>query len=172
MLRQPATSSDGWIPTVPDLPPEVVAAVDANVLGWLATADEHGLPNVSPKEVFAHLGGDRVVIAHIASPRSARNVGVNPQGCFSVVDVFRQRGFKLSGPLHLHAPGDERFDEVAAPLRTMVGDRFTLRGVFELTVTAVAPILAPSYVFHADEVTEESMIRSAMETYGVRPASS
>lgn len=155
---------------MPELDPEVVAALDGGVLGWLATADEHGLPNVSPKEVFAHLGGDRVAIAHIASPRSARNAVANPQGCFSVVDVFRQRGFKLTGPLHLHAPGDERFDEVAAPLRAMVGDRFTLRGAFELTVTAVAPILAPSYVFHADDVTEESMVAGAMAAYGVRPA--
>ncbi|HAS11710.1 MAG TPA: flavin-nucleotide-binding protein [Acidimicrobiaceae bacterium] len=156
---------------MPELDEEVVAALDAAVLGWLATADEHGMPNVSPKEVFAHLGGDRVVIAHIASPRSARNARANPQGCFSVVDVFRQRGFKLTGALHLHGPDDEHFDEVSAPLRSVVGDRFTLRGVFELTVAAVAPIVAPSYVFHADEVTEDSMVRGAMAAYGVRPAS-
>jgi len=149
--------------------PEVVAALDAAVLGWLATADEHGMPNASPKEVFAHLGGDRVVIAHIASPRSARNARANPQGCFSVVDVFRQRGFKLTGALHLHAPDDDRFEEVAAPLRPMVGGRFALRGVFELTVDAVAPIVAPSYTFHADEVSEDSMVASAMAAYGVRP---
>ncbi|HSP04593.1 MAG TPA: pyridoxamine 5'-phosphate oxidase family protein [Acidimicrobiales bacterium] len=156
---------------MPELDEQVVAALDAAVLGWLATADEHGMPNVSPKEVFAHLGGDRVVIAHIASPRSARNAKANPQGCFSVVDVFRQRGFKLTGALHLHAPDDERFDAVAGPLRVMVGDRFALRGVFELTVEAVAPIVAPSYTFHADEVSEESMVAGAMKAYGVRPAS-
>lgn len=152
------------------LQPDVIAALDGAVLGWLATADEHGLPNVSPKEVFAHLGGERVVIAHIASPRSARNARANPQGCFSVVDVFRQRGFKLTGALHLHAPDDDRFEAVAAPLRSVIRDRFALRGVFELVVDAVAPILAPSYVFHADEVTEGSMVRDAMRTYGVRPA--
>ncbi len=149
--------------------PEVVAVLDAAVLGWLATADGDGLPNVSPKEVFAHLDGDVVVIAHIASPRSARNARANPQGCFSVVDVFRQRGFKLTGALHLHGPDDPRFEELVAPLRPAVGDRFVLRGVFELQIAAVAPIVAPSYTFHADEVTEESMVRGAMRSYGVRP---
>lgn len=171
MPRRLTTWSGGWERTVPELDEEVVAALDAAVLGWLATADEHGMPNVSPKEVFAHLGGDRVVIAHIASPSSARNARANPQGCFSVVDVFRQRGFKLTGPLHLHDPGAARFDEVAAPLRPIVRDRFALRAVFELRVAAVAPIVAPSYTFHAEEVTEESMVAEAMAAYGVRPAS-
>ena len=155
---------------MPLLTAEVRASLDVAVLGWLATASPDGMPNVSPKEVFAATDEDVVVIAHIASPVSARNAAANPLGCFTVVDVLRQRGHKLSGALRLHHPDHERFDDLAAPLRPMVGDRFRLRGVFELRVEAVAPVLAPSYVFHADEVTEASMVAAAMRAYGVGPA--
>jgi len=149
---------------------EVHASLDPAVLGWLATASADGEPNVSPKEVFAHLRDDVVAIAHLASPVSARNALANPRGCFSVVDVLRQRGHKLVGELRLHRPGDPSFDDVAAPLRPLVGDRFRLRGAFELRVTAVSAIVAPSYAFHGDEVTEASMVADAMRAYGVRPA--
>lgn len=152
------------------LTPEVYRSLDAAVLGWLATASPDGEPNVSPKEVFAYWRDDVVLIAHIASPVSARNALTNPRGCFTVVDVFRQRGHKLTGDLRLHRPGDPSFDEVAAPLLTAIGDRFVLRGAFELSVTAVAPVVAPSYVFHEGEVTEASMVADAMRAYGVRPA--
>ncbi|MDY7104791.1 MAG: pyridoxamine 5'-phosphate oxidase family protein [Actinomycetota bacterium] len=148
---------------------EVAAAIDAAVLAWLATADADGAPNVSPKEVFAALDRDRVVIAHIASPRSVRNARANARGCLALVDVFRQRGCKLTGGLRVVDVGDEGFDELAAPLRALAGDAFTVRAVFELTVESVAPIVAPSYVFRADEVTEASMVADAMRTYGVRP---
>lgn len=144
-------------------------AIERAVLGWLATVDADGMPNVSPKEVFAHLEGDRVVVAHIASPVSVGNLRTNARACLSFVDVFTQRGWKLKGFVRLVEPHDPEFPEVSAPLRQMTGESFRIRAVIELRVISAAPIVAPSYVFHADTVTESSMIESAMLTYGVRP---
>jgi len=45
-----------------------------SVLCWLATVDAHGQPNVSPKEVFAAFDEKHLVIAHIASPLSVKNI--------------------------------------------------------------------------------------------------
>ena len=53
----------------------VRAAVESAVLCWLATVDAEGRPSVSPKEIFS-LAGDDIVIAHIASPRSVRNLSL------------------------------------------------------------------------------------------------
>ena len=54
-----------------------------SVLCWLATVDADGTPNVSPKEIFASHGDDRIVIADIASPVSVKNlrakIGDNPR---------------------------------------------------------------------------------------------
>ncbi len=68
--------------------PLTVALRDAarrSVLCWLATVDADGQPNVSPKEVWAIADDQHVVIAHIASPVSARNIAQQPQVC--LIDI-------------------------------------------------------------------------------------
>jgi uncharacterized protein len=75
-------------------------AAQRSVLCWLATVDADGQPNVSPKEVWAIADDQHVVVAHIASPVSARNIAQQPQVCLSFVDVFVQKGFKLKGMAH------------------------------------------------------------------------
>lgn len=60
------------------------------VLCWWATADEQGQPNVSPKEVFAVVDDQHLLIANIASPVSVRNIQHNPKVCVSIIDIFVQ----------------------------------------------------------------------------------
>lgn len=143
-------------------------AAENAVLCWLATADETGAPNVSPKEVFATLGDDRIVIANIASDRSAANVAVNPRVCISFVDLFRQRGFKLEGRAALMGAGDAGYDAALAPLEEATGGLFPIRDVFVVTVEKVSPIMAPSYALHPEQSETEKM-ESAYAAYGVRP---
>ena len=70
--------------------------VSKSVLCWLATVDSSGLPNVSPKEVFDLVEG-RIVIANIASPRSSANIRANASACISLLDIFEQKGVRVSG---------------------------------------------------------------------------
>jgi len=49
------------------------------VLGWLATVNANGEPNVSPKEIWKFDGVDRLLIANIASPTSASNNPLEPK---------------------------------------------------------------------------------------------
>ena len=63
-------------------------AARRSVLCWLATVDAEGQPNVSPKEVWTIADDQHVVVAHIASSSSARNVAQHLQACLSFVDVF------------------------------------------------------------------------------------
>jgi len=60
-------------------------AARSSVLCWLATVDAEGQPNVSPKEVWTIADVQHVVVAHIASPISARNIAQHPQVCLSFV---------------------------------------------------------------------------------------
>ena len=101
----------------------VRAAVQSAVLCWLATADADGRPSVSPKEIFAVVGDD-IVIAHIASPRSVRNIAGNPQVCLSVLDVFEQRGYRIAGRASVVTPDHDAFPTVVAPLRELSGAAF------------------------------------------------
>lgn len=147
---------------------DVRAMVERCVLCWLATADELSQPNVSPKEVFAVVDGEHIVVANIASPGSAKNIRVNGKVCLSFIDVFVQKGFKVIGVATDVKPSDAGYSHWVEPLRTMVGNRFTIHSVFVVRATAVEPIMAPSYRLYPLETTESSQVQSALRAYGVR----
>ena len=139
-----------------------------SVLCWLATVDADGQPNVSPKEVWTIADDEHVVVAHIASPTSARNIAQHSQVCLSFVDVFVQKGFKLVGRAREVRAADPEFSAWAAPLLAMVGQRFTIHSVLVIQVQSVADIVAPSYRFYPDDTTEASQVASAMRAYKVQ----
>lgn len=143
--------------------------IHRTVLCWLATVDVHGQPNVSPKEVFAAFDERHLVIAHIASPISVRNIQQNSKVCVSLIDIFVQKGCKLIGTAQYVNACDEAFHDYAKPLIGMAGDKFNIQGVMVVEVMQSHPILAPSYLFYPDSTTESGQIKSAMKAYGVRP---
>lgn len=150
---------------------DVADAARRSVLCWLATVDEQGQPNVSPKEIFALSGAHNLVIANVASPTSVRNIQRNPRVCVSFVDVFVQKGFKVSGLARNLGRADPDYGKWVELLLPLAGTRFRIGSVIVVDVTAVEAIVAPSYRFYPDETTEQSQVDAAMKTYGVRPVS-
>lgn len=147
----------------------VLNAMHTSVLCWLATCDAHGQPNVSPKEVFAAIDPQHLVIAHIASPRSVRNIADKPRVCVSFIDVFTQKGFKVLGEACVILPADGRFAQLEPLLLAKTQGRFPIRAAIRVRVDAVEPILAPSYRLYPG-TTEAAQVASAMRTYGVTSA--
>ncbi len=139
-----------------------------SVLCWLATVDEDGQPNVSPKEIFIDHGDDAILIADIASPVSVRNIAGRSLVCVSFVDVFRQRGFKIAGRARLIAPEHPDFADFGLPLQQAAGPDFQVRQAIHVTVTRISRIWAPSYALFPDRTVEEQQARG-YTTYGVRP---
>ena len=137
------------------------------VLCWLATADAEGQPNVSPKEVFAVVDERHLVIAHIASPISVRNIQQNPKVCVSLIDIFVQKGWKLMGHAQYVNAREEAFHAHAKPLLAMAGDQFKIQGVMVVEVVQAHPIVAPSYRFYPNSTTESGQMQAAMKVYGV-----
>ena len=137
------------------------------VLCWLATVDAQGQPHVSPNEVFAVFDEQHVVIAHIASPTSVRNIQQNPKVCVSLIDIFVQKGWKLLGHAQYVHSSDAVFHAYAKPLLPMAGDQFKIQGVVLVAVEQAHPIIAPSYRFYPDTTTVQAQIEAAMKIYGV-----
>ena len=141
----------------------------ASVLCWLATANEQGVPNVSPKEVWAVFDAQHLVIAHIASPVSVSNIERNPQACVSFVDIWVQKGFKVTGAARIVPRSVPQFAHWSAPLTQQVGDRFPLHAVIVVQATTVQPIVAPSYALYPAQTSEASQREAAWRRYGVSP---
>lgn len=150
------------------LTPEIVESSKRAVLCWLATVDDAGVPNVSPKEIFATVEG-HVVVANIASPGTVRNLAANRAVCLSFVDIFVQKGFKLKGVARTIRPDEPTFGRWVAPLEAMTGGRFPIHAVILVQVTSAEPLLAPSYRLYPNETTEAGQVEAAMRTYGVQP---
>lgn len=148
---------------------QILSLTESCVLCWLATADTDGIPNVSPKEMFLLYGGDRLLIANIASPVSARNIRHNPGVCVSMVDVFSQKGYKFTGTARMIGTKDPEFPSYHGLLTHKFGTRFTILAVIEVTVREIDPIIAPSYRYFPESTTEQGQADQAMERYGVRP---
>lgn len=105
-----------------------------SVLCWLATVDDRGTPSVTPKEIFASYGDDRIVIADIASSGSVRNLRGHSRVCVSFVDVFRQCGFKITGGAEVIQRHDPRFDEFGAELLQIAGIDYPIRNIICIEV--------------------------------------
>lgn len=147
---------------------EIKQYIDKSVLCWLATSDSDNEPNVTPKEVFTYRGENTLLIAHIASPNSVKNIKQNPKVCVSFIDVFVQKGFKIKGIAQLIKSQDNEFHDKVRPLTDMVSDKIPIKSVIEIDIKKVEPILAPSYFLFPD-TTEKSQIENAMATYKVKP---
>jgi predicted pyridoxine 5'-phosphate oxidase superfamily flavin-nucleotide-binding protein len=149
---------------------EVFHSAACSVLCWLATVNADGQPNVSPKEIFTVFDTEHLVIANIASPTSVRNIEANPLVCVSFIDVFVQKGFKVTGSARNVRRQDADFARWSAPLEAKAGPRFSIHSVLVVRAKAIEPILAPSYRIYSAETTEQSQVASAMLAYGVQPA--
>ncbi|MCS3430191.1 pyridoxamine 5'-phosphate oxidase family protein [Klebsiella sp. BIGb0407] len=147
---------------------DVKSCVDKSVLCWLATANKEGKPNVSPKEIFSLYDDEHIVIADIASPVSVRNIKNNPAVCFSLVDIFSQSGFKITGTARLYTPDDENYLRLKSSLSHRLTAEYVVRNIILLTVEKVSKILAPSYHLHPERTEEEHRERT-YKTYRVRP---
>lgn len=144
---------------------EVKHYLQQSVLGWLATVDAKGMPNVSPKEIFAAWDDRTLLIAHIASPVSVQNIRHQSNVCFSLVDIWVQKGYKLKGQATLLEAGEE-FERKKQFLQQAFTDRFPIAAIIEMHIESVAPIQAPSYLFFPD-TTEAAQVASARKRYGV-----
>ncbi|MFL0800999.1 MAG: pyridoxamine 5'-phosphate oxidase family protein [Agarilytica sp.] len=145
---------------------EIKNAIQESVLCWLATTDENGCPNVSPKEMFLAHEDTKLLIANIASPESVSNIRVNPNVCVSMIHVFKQKGFKLKGRARIVERNDTGYQLLEDKLYTLGGKDFEIKSIFEITLTEAKPIIAPSYWLFPN-TTESSQIEQSMKTYGV-----
>ena len=140
--------------------------VSRSVLCWLATVDEEGAPNLSPKEVFGLVDG-RLVIANIASPRSSGNLRSNPHVCVSLLDIFEQKGVRVAGLGAVRSADDVEFASARALLSAQTDGRFPFSEIFVIEVGDVQPYSAPGWHLYP-EVDPAERRAEALRSYGVQ----
>ena len=140
--------------------------VSKSVLCWLATVDSSGAPNVSPKEVFDLVDGS-IVIANIASPRSSANIRANASACVSLLDIFEQKGVRVSGRAKVVATTSDEAEAMRIKLESKTQGLFPFSEIFVVEVDDVQPYMAPSWHLFPD--MDPDVRRSGtLRAYGVQ----
>ena len=151
---------------------EITADMEAIVrqanLSFVATVNEDGTPNLSPKASLTVMDGV-LYFADIASPRTIRNLKRNPAVEINVVDIFLRRGYRFNGRASILTPDDAAHVAIADRVRAANGPEYPVDHVVRIDVASIAPLLSPAHVF-ADPPRRQDEIRATYHRkYGVRP---
>ena len=141
-------------------------SIEQSVLCWLATADDTGQPNVSPKEVFAAFDDQFIIVANIASPNTEKNIRQNPRVCISFIDVFVQKGYQVKGEATIVKPPSPEYPAMETILLRITEGKFPFHSITKITIESTKPILAPRYWLYP-ETTEEEQVERAKRSFGV-----
>jgi uncharacterized protein len=121
-------------------------------LGFVATVNPDGTPNLSPKGTIAVWDDDHLVFADLRSPGTVANLGSNPSVEVNVVDQLTRKGYRLKGSAVVHTEGGEfergvQFYEE----RGLDAARERVRSIVVIAVERALAVTSPAYDMGATE---------------------
>jgi hypothetical protein len=118
--------------------------IDEQRLGFVATVNADGTPNLSPKATFVVLDDDTIAFAEIRSPNTCRNVEAGSPLDINFVDPFVRTGYRFKGRAEIVREGAGGYDALFA--------RFTgssvaplIQAFVRIKVEHAAPLVSPAY---------------------------
>lgn len=79
-------------------------------LTFVATVNEDGSPNLSPKGSLRADDDDHLVFMNIASPGTVANLRRDPRIEVNVIDFISRRGYRFTGTAEICPPGDPVYE--------------------------------------------------------------
>src|SRR3954453_23123589 len=106
-----------------EITPDMEAIIKQAILSFVATINEDGTPNLSPKASLTVTNGV-LYFADIASPQTILNVRRNPAVEINVVDIFQRRGYRFKGRAVILPPSDDEYLMIADWVRATNGPEY------------------------------------------------
>ena len=138
--------------------------VQAN-LSFVATVNEDGSPNLSPKSTLRVYDDSHLIFANLCSPGTIANLKRDPRIEINCIDIFSRRGYRYTGTAAVHSPGDKLYEEFDATMKQELGPATKVHDAVLVTLADVNPILSPAYA--SEGVTEEGLRKTYLKKYGV-----
>jgi nitroimidazol reductase NimA-like FMN-containing flavoprotein (pyridoxamine 5'-phosphate oxidase superfamily) len=147
---------------------DMKAIIKQAMLSFVATVNEDGTPNLSPKASLTVTNGV-LYFADIASPRTILNLTRNPAVEINVVDIFQRRGYRFTGRASVLPPDDDEASVIAKWVRATNGPEYPVDHVVKIETTSVAPLLSPAHVFARPYRSQDEIRSTYYQKYGVKP---
>ncbi len=143
---------------------EMKRVVGEQRLGYIATVNADGTPNLSPRGTLAIWDDDTLIFADIRSPGTTRNLRRNPAVAINVVDPLLRKGYRFAGQATVHDEGD--MWQRALEVDQGRGVANPIRAVVLVHLTEARPLISPAY----DLGASEAEIRARWERYAAELA--
>ncbi len=144
------------------LSPQMKQVIAEQKLGFVASVDADGGPNVSPKGTFLVLDDEHIMFGEIRSPGTLRNIAERPKVDINFVDPIIRKGLRIKGTARFVASGSEEFVALEPRFREVWGELCdSLGGIVVVKVEKALPLSSPAY----DMGTTEEELKAQYITY-------
>jgi predicted pyridoxine 5'-phosphate oxidase superfamily flavin-nucleotide-binding protein len=128
------------------LTPDMQRVIDEQRLGFYATVNEDGSPNLSPKGSTYVLDDNHLVFADIRSPGTVANIRRGSLVEVNIVDPLLRKGYRFKGPGEIHEPGSDVY-AVATEQMRQAGSQLVDRAkaIVVIEVREARPLTSPVY---------------------------
>jgi predicted pyridoxine 5'-phosphate oxidase superfamily flavin-nucleotide-binding protein len=148
---------------------DMEAIIKQAILSFVATVNEDGTPNLSPKASLK-VTNDVLYFADIASPRTIANLRRNPAVEINVVDIFQRRGYRFTGRASILPPNDDESLMMANWVRATNGLEYPVDHVVKIEITSITPLLSPAHLFANPPRSKDEIRSTYYQKYGVKPS--
>jgi len=138
------------------------------ILSFVATVNEDGTPNLSPKVSLTVRNGI-LYFADISSPGTIRNLRRNAAIEINVVDIFSRRGYCFKGVASLLSAGHAEYSPIAEWVWATNGREYPVDLVVKIEPNEIAPLLSSAHIFAEPSLTEEQIKHTYYSKYGIKP---
>lgn len=118
-------------------------------LGFVATVDGNGTPNLPPKGTMVALDDNRILFGEVRSPNTVSNLQRNPALEINIVDPLSRKGFRFKGTARYIERDSPAFDELYPKIHQHFEQwgplKERVRGVVVLEVRRALSITSPAY---------------------------
>jgi len=143
------------------------AIIKRAILSFVATVNDDGTPNLSPKASLTVRNGV-LYFADIASPATIRNLKRKPAVEINVIDIFERRGYRFKGHASILPPDDDEYSMIADWVRATNGPEYPVDHVVRIETLSISPLLSPAHVFAKPARTQDEIRNTYYQKYGVK----
>lgn len=124
---------------------EMKAIIATYPLGFVASVNRDGTPNLSPKGTFVALNDRQLVFGHIRSPGTMGNIAERPIIEINFLDVLARKAVRIRGRAVIYRHSAPEFAELFAALAGWKGYTDMMKAVVRVDIDTASLILSPAY---------------------------
>jgi len=138
---------------------EIKKFLDIQKLGYVATVDSDGKPNLSPKGTIIAWTSEVLAFADIRSPDTVKNLQNNPYVEINVIDPLLRKGYLFKGQARI-IKDNSLYEEILSNYRKK-GIKSPINSIVLVDVSDVSEVTSPLY----DLGISEQEIKSKWKKY-------